>query len=345
MAHSELPAVEQQQHMYESLCRYFDEHENEVIEIEVLPSAIEPTDGALMQDGLSLGIPKKTLTLAFLAARQAFFDNKDNSPIDPKALQATKVMLLFDPELITAANFRKRRLLAMRDVEDVLTCQRALMSELCFLDSILTSPLHRQTKSPTLWWHRSWLLQLVVRVELKSASGKRIATIISAGLESVCKSGERHPKNYFAWQYARWMIVAVSRVLAALDAHIAFDCVVSAFSDRVCNWCLKHPSDISGWLFLLFLLARLDPVDERDEIVEKVLQYAAKVRSENESLWVFIRNALANPTLLEDRDARIETLEECLEDAKTTQQDSAYLEYVEQSLRWIRTSGKSKSRP
>lgn len=84
MAHSDLSAVEQQQHVYELLCRYFDEHENEVIEIEILPPAIEPPDGILMQDGSSLGVPKRALALAFLAARQAFFDNKDNSRVDPK---------------------------------------------------------------------------------------------------------------------------------------------------------------------------------------------------------------------------------------------------------------------
>lgn len=254
-------------------------------------------------------------------------------------------MLLLDPEHITAANFRKRRLLALRDADDMLVYHKALMSELCFLDSILTSPLHRQTKSPTLWWHRSWLLRLIAPLELKSASGKRIATIISAALDSVCKSGERHPKNYYAWQYARRLVAALVRVAAQVDAPFPFDWVVSAFSDRVCNWCFKHPSDISGWSFLLFLLTRLDPVDERNEIVGKVLQYGAKVRSENESLWVFVRTALAHPTLLENREAQIETLEESLEDAKTSEQDSAYLEYVEQSLHWIRTSGKPKPRP
>lgn len=85
MAHGDFPAVEQQQHVYESLCRYFDEHENEVIEIEILPPAIEATDGeALMQDGSSLGVPKKGLILAFLAARQTFFENRDNGPTDTK---------------------------------------------------------------------------------------------------------------------------------------------------------------------------------------------------------------------------------------------------------------------
>lgn len=93
MAHVDLPAVEQQQHVYESLCRYFDEHENEVIEIEILPPAIEPTDGeSLMQDGSSLGIPKKVLVLAFLAARQTFFDNRDNSRTDPKVQKDTLPM-------------------------------------------------------------------------------------------------------------------------------------------------------------------------------------------------------------------------------------------------------------
>lgn len=254
-------------------------------------------------------------------------------------------MLLFDPEHITAANFRKRRILALRDADDMLVCHKALLSELCFLDSILTSPLHRQTKSPTLWWHRSWLLRIIAPVELTCASGKRIATIITAALDSVCKSGERHPKNYYAWQYARCLVALLVGVAAEPDGLFPYDWVVSAFSDRVCDWCFKHPSDISGWSFLFFLLARLDPVDERDELLEKVLQYAAKAKSENESLWVFIRNALAHPTILQDRQALIETLEEYLEDAKATQQDSTYSEYVEQSLHWIRTSGKPKPRP
>lgn len=84
-------AVEQGQHVYESLSRYFEEHENEVVEIEVLPPAIEPLDGILMQDGSSLGIPKKALVSAFLVARQVFFKNKSNSQTDPK-VQDSKIL-------------------------------------------------------------------------------------------------------------------------------------------------------------------------------------------------------------------------------------------------------------
>ena len=89
MAHSDSLVAEQQQHVYESLSRYFDEHENEVIEIEILPPAIQPPDGMLMQDGSGLGIPKQILALAFLTARQIFFANRFNSPTDSKVLYAT----------------------------------------------------------------------------------------------------------------------------------------------------------------------------------------------------------------------------------------------------------------
>lgn len=84
MAHSDPQAVEQQRLAYESLCCYLDKHENEVLEIEILPPAITPPNGLLLEDGSSLGVPKKVLAVAFLEARRAFFDNKNNSQTDPK---------------------------------------------------------------------------------------------------------------------------------------------------------------------------------------------------------------------------------------------------------------------
>lgn len=254
-------------------------------------------------------------------------------------------MLLFDPEHITAANFRKRRLLALQDAGGMLEYQNALHTELCFLDSILTSPLHRQTKSPTLWYHRSWLVRLIAPLELKNASGKRIATIISAALDSVCKSGERHPKNYYAWQYARRLVLALALVAAEVDAPFPYDWVVSAFAVKISAWCFRHPGDISGWSFLLFLLARLDPVDERDDIVKRVLQYAGKMKSENESLWVFVRNALAHPTLLEDREKLLEILQYQLENLDATELESGYAQHMKHSLQWIDTCGRWKTVP
>lgn len=66
---------------YEALNKYFTENQDEVIEIAILPPAIEAPDGVLMHEGLNLGIPKKTLVSAFLEARRRFFDSLKH--IDP----------------------------------------------------------------------------------------------------------------------------------------------------------------------------------------------------------------------------------------------------------------------
>jgi hypothetical protein len=69
---------------YDALSTYFQQHEDEVVEIEILPPAIEPPDGIMMQDGRSLGVPKKILALAFLEARRVFFSNTSADENDIK---------------------------------------------------------------------------------------------------------------------------------------------------------------------------------------------------------------------------------------------------------------------
>ncbi|CAN9268198.1 unnamed protein product [Alternaria alternata] len=77
---------------YKSLSNYFQEHADEVIEIEILPPAIQPPDGITMQDGSSLGIPKKVLALAYVEARHLFF-MKDQGTQDLLAKMSTALML------------------------------------------------------------------------------------------------------------------------------------------------------------------------------------------------------------------------------------------------------------
>src|ERR1700753_4144206 len=78
---------------------------------------------------------------------------------------SSRIILLFDPEHITAANFRKRRIINLRQTSSA-RLPEAYAQEIHFLNSILTSPLHRQSKSPTLWFHRWWLVdQLLAQTE------------------------------------------------------------------------------------------------------------------------------------------------------------------------------------
>lgn len=58
---------------YNALNDYFTEHQDEIVEIEILSPAIRPPDGVLMQDGLNIGVPKTVLALAFVRAKQLFF--------------------------------------------------------------------------------------------------------------------------------------------------------------------------------------------------------------------------------------------------------------------------------
>jgi len=262
---------------YERLSSYLQEHEDHVCEIEVLPPAVQPPDGVLIHDGLNLGVPKKILVLAYVEARRRFLHHKDRSHSSLEALQATKVMLLFDSEHLTAVNYRKRWLVRMRAFG--MSEQKLLFRELNFLNSILTSPLHRQTKSPTLWHHRLWILDSLWTVGFEKASLDQKATFWRAELAAVCKSGERHPKNYYAWQYAR-------RLVPRLTHDDKED-----FADVVRDWCFKHPSDISGWSFLLVLLPEIHSETKALDILMHVIKYAIRLQAEQESLWIFIRTA------------------------------------------------------
>ena len=317
---------------YETLSKCFQQHEDEVLEIEILSPAIHPPDGFLMQDGLNLGITKEGLVLAYLEARHRFFKDEDSHNTS-SALQATKVMLLFDPEHVTAANFRKRRLLRMKAEYDSQTgsvFHRALRRELCLLNTILTSPLHRQAKSPTLWHHRLWILDPLVSIELKQASQDQEAAFWRAEVTAVCRSGEQHPKNYYAWQYARRVMSRVN----SLNIH-------DAIAQQVRDWCCRHPSDISGWSFLLFLLPGLQPVSRRRDLIKNVLDYAINLGLEQESLWVFIRTALAQGYFHEQDAELYQMVQDYGNTLKEIDTASAKSDQVSRTLNWINVYGQS----
>jgi hypothetical protein len=271
---------------YNRLSNYLHTHETQVVAIEVLPPAIHPPDGLLLIDGLSLGVPKKVLVLAYIEARKHFFQNAHKENSQSLALIATKVMLLFDPEHLTAANYRKKHITKLKitaSPEAQLGYHKAVQQEFCFLNSILTSPLHRQSKSPTLWHHRLWLLHVISPADSKIPPVAEKREFWRTELDAICKSGQQHPKNYYAWQYARHLLENISNHEASFD-----------FAAHVKDWCCKHPSDISGWSFLEHCLTRIGPSHKRQGLLRDVLNFAINLRCENESLWVFLSSMLAH---------------------------------------------------
>lgn len=258
------------------------------------------------------------------------------------ALEATRIILLFDPEHLTAVNFRKKRLVTIQ--EEVTrgftnTLTTAAQQELLFLDSILTSPLHRQSKSPTLWHHRYWLFSNLLLTTISYGPFNELYGLpVKSEFDAVFKAGEQHPKNYYAWQYARRLIellVSISQQSETQSnrAQPNVQDIVNISATRVKDWCLRHPSDTSGWSFLLFILGYVDNLPTRKDTVSNILDLTFGFRWQHESLWVFIRTVLSDPSILADGQAPL--IERLYGYEK--ERDN-YTTSVSTALRWIETN-------
>ncbi|KAF2420562.1 hypothetical protein EJ08DRAFT_568710, partial [Tothia fuscella] len=285
---------------YEDLISLFEQSGDLVLEIEVLPSSIPiPDDQNFIQDGTSLGIPKRVLAQAFLRAREVFAKRTKNIEDDDmvrEVFHATYIILLFDPEYLTAANYRKEHYLS----QPATLLPKAHIRELNFLNSILLSPLHRQSKSPTLWHHRLWLMTFSFHpptfdslIEDVGYAEWWFQGIFDEEIDAVFRSGERHANNYYAWGYARGVVRFMDSVVKRSEGGVGWPRRSDA-TGKVLMWCKAHPSDTSGWSFLLFLLLQEKAdVKMTASMLGKVLKFAEDVKWEKEALWHFLRTAVA----------------------------------------------------
>ena len=299
--------------VYKDLIAILVYHDGRPLELEILPSGFDP-DLQYDAEGSSLGVTKKTLVAAFVLAQRVFFDYlkvKSNTKVptrksetaaemtledqesESEAYVASTVLLIFDPEHLTAANFRKRRLNNPR-VWNSSHLPLLLEYEIRWTLNILTSPLHRHSKSPTLWSHLLWLHKKQGNIQEQGwrqiflehsdfrdrkrdvlerpVVERHVRHTWEAMVENVLKAGERHPRNYYAFTYARQMLPICagwqpqsitspdSRNSTKYDTYSAGDDTAAELAadvmPKVHAWCLAHPGDISGWSFLLWLMAR-----------------------------------------------------------------------------------------
>jgi protein prenyltransferase alpha subunit repeat containing protein 1 len=252
-----------------------------LLEIELLGKAhpMPPGKSYLLEDKY-LAIPKVRLVQAFVVARQVFFKLAQNCPKgkEGELQNASAIILLMDPEHVTAANARKRMLLNYEKGEDV---REGLRRELQFVDTLLTARLHRHTKSPNLWSHRRWLLQQYQSFSLEVHVREHLERIILV-------AAERHPRNYYAWSHMRWL-VDTSDLTGKTKKEII---------SRVQDWCVRHPNDTSGFSFLLFCLEVPGTSETEFQDVTRVynhiLELALSFKWAHESVWVFLRTLAAS---------------------------------------------------
>ena len=277
------PLCSQDLTLYDSLLSILASHSRTALEIDTLPSSYPPI---LQHSHDSLGIPKQLLIQCFLTARTiliSYLQSREHAqvigrpPTHDDALQATLIILLYEPNHITAVNFRKKHLSSLQaayEREDLSalstpktaaeTFKDAIFKELKLISNLVTSPLFRHAKSSTLWAHRFWILQTSPR-DVLAGDENAVDTILTEELGTVMQAGERHPKNYYSWNYARQIVrllgpdpqsnseISLSLSWERNDTQI----VLLKQMKIVHHWCLAHPRDISGWAFLVFVVNQI----------------------------------------------------------------------------------------
>lgn len=263
--------------------------------IEMTKPMPYPYASKIGMDGINpeVAIPTPTLKAAFLYARKSLKSQLSSSkattgPLDfaDKVLDSTAVILVFDPEHLTAVNTRKRAIMLLKLKSKCKHAYRdAITNELTFVKALLCSRLPRHNKSSTLWSHRCWLIKLYAQEGYFSRDLINTdKTFTSRTLEEefnsvVSLAAERHPMNYSAWTYLRWLTSGTR-----LDPPGA-----SKFTNQVRRWCENHHNDVSGWTFLLWFLTgrKVDPRLAR-QTVTQVSDLAKDLKWRGDAVWNFL---------------------------------------------------------
>ena len=300
------------QSVYHDIVTALCTKQEHLLEIEILGKSHPFPPGCnVLVDGNSIGIWKPKLVQAFIAARHTFFKYLRNCPEarEKDLRNATAVILLMDPEHLTAANTRKRLIqrAAQVDLEDVLS------QELLWVDGYLTSRLHRHTKSPTLWNHRRWLYRFWGSVGMKVDLRQDLDRVVLV-------AAERHPKNYYAWSHLRWLLKYHGSSTCEGASTNLKDSDQASVVGIVRDWSLRHPGDTSGFSFLLSLFSvngssdgasnnfpgRVDALS----VCDAVLRLTVSFKWTHESIWVFLRTLVASGQVMEEqRDAFFQAIE------------------------------------
>ncbi|KAI0882510.1 uncharacterized protein GGS22DRAFT_45404 [Annulohypoxylon maeteangense] len=289
--------------------------DDELLEIEFLGKSHPLESGVnYLRDGAAIAIPKLRLAQAFFVARQILQNYQDGSPReDSEVLAAAAVVLLMDSEHLTAANIRKRLLMSAIKTNRP---DKLLRREKQFIDSLVTSRLHRHTKSPTLWSHRRWLLHLFATHNVPIDLKHDIKNVVVV-------AGIRHPRNYTAWNHARFLL---DRCPGLADTLIV----------DVKEFCLKNHADISGWSFLIYVIGRLEDGETRHEvcssILAEVLSIADSLRWTNISVWVFLRSVAASELINDQQFASFLTVNKKL--VSITPKDSDQWGILDSARQW-----------
>lgn len=222
--------------------------------------------------GIGMSILKplfKEAHALFHTARRSANEKEGNQQQPHKSLvDATRALLLINPDMYTAWNVRKQLILQHTLYET---------DELVFLDLVFT----KHTKKACAWAHRRWCLARLP--ESKAMDHRRVMHELAL----TARIAELFPKNYYAWTH-RWWVVDRVPGEGVLREQVAF----------AQEWGGRHVWDMSAVNFLHHVLARLvrqhSPLDA-GTVLEEVLGSNARQLDSypgHEALWYQRRGLL-----------------------------------------------------
>ncbi|KAH8906965.1 hypothetical protein BR93DRAFT_648969 [Coniochaeta sp. PMI_546] len=261
-----------------------------LMEIELLGQTMFPPRVSVLRDGPAIAINKFGLQAAYFEVLEDVRNSRYVEDVgeDPanhdntaEKLKSLAILVLLQPEYLMAVNLRKSLLLSVwvEAGPGLARCRSLVQLEKKFIDSLLTSPLNKHNKSPTLWSHRRWLVPRLIHFGL--------VDIVKDLTEVVMVAGEKHPRNYYAWHHARYLMTLVDWKSEATGQDIL---------RAVLDWCKRHHDDTSGWSFLQSLLLTEGRYEQESVAcaLKDVLRLASSLRWTNESVWVFLRTMAAS---------------------------------------------------
>jgi protein prenyltransferase alpha subunit repeat containing protein 1 len=306
------------QRAYSIIFKFLEDHRTSLFTVEILPKnyPLPESQDVLIsestEDGntvFAIGIPASKLVKAFAVAHSKFFaalpQIHQNVDLRTEIFYSSTICLLLHPENFTVANARKRLLNAELEAGNTERLLAFWKADLSTVANLLSSPLKRHTKSPTLWHHRKWLFtKFLDLVQAKFDSSPhtlamfglstpkqagRIFSVISQTAERdlVFKAGGWHRHNYYAWEYARCLV-----------SQLGLDADESDWLPATEAWARSHSQDTSGWAFLLWLHKHFQSRDKSIKedfslLLDTTVMHALQWSQESESIWTFIRRALA----------------------------------------------------
>ena len=239
-----------------------------------------------------LGLEQWSLKIIYTYVHQYFHKLVSGIPkcVDDKGdfqgVFITQVLLMLNPEHMTAWNYRKLLL---------KSGTLLLKDDLKLMDLIMA----KFPKSPETFAHRKWVVKLLIdNIKVSSlchtetTDDTEVKTVLDHEFHICTLTASKYPNNYNAWSHRIWLFKSYIVGTRLLEHYIATE------QSAISTFVSEHISDYSGLHYKQFLL-KMASDDQHVSIVENYFQLEFQENfdllsryPDHEALWCHRRSLL-----------------------------------------------------